>query len=61
MNDYPLALYRAGSGFEWDGKPTDMLTVADEASHKSALAEGWAAAAEYLQPPKRRAQPRKDD
>lgn len=48
---YPLALYRAGdsrNAFKWDGRMTEMLTVADSEEHEAALADGWSEAADYL-------------
>lgn len=47
-NFYPLTLYRDGSEIVWDGRGTDLLTVADKDEHDAALAEGWAEAADYL-------------
>lgn len=48
---YPLALYREGEGrdaFKWDGRMTEMLTVADSEEHEAALADGWSESADYL-------------
>lgn len=48
---YPLALYREGDGrdaFKWDGRMTEMLTVADSEEHEAALADGWSESADYL-------------
>lgn len=48
---YPLALYREGSGrdaFKWDGRMTEMHSVADSEEHEAALADGWSEAADYL-------------
>lgn len=48
---YPLALYREGEGrdaFKWDGRMTEMLSVADSEEHESALADGWGDGADYL-------------
>lgn len=45
---YPLALYRDGGQFKWDGRPTDSLIVHDLKEHDAALAEGWQEAADYL-------------
>jgi hypothetical protein len=45
---YPLALYRDGAAFVWDGRPTDTLTVNDEAAHEAAKREGWQVARDYL-------------
>lgn len=47
-NEFPKALYRTGSEFEWDGRGTDSLTVADAAEQEQAEADGWAEAADYL-------------
>lgn len=47
-NFYPLALYRDGSEFDWDGRQTDRLTVADKDAHSQAIADGWAEAGDYL-------------
>lgn len=41
MTNYPKALYRAGSEFEWEGKSFDRIQVEDEESHEAALADGW--------------------
>lgn len=48
---YPIALYREGDGraaFKWDGRMTEMLTVADSDEHEAALADGWREPADYL-------------
>ena len=44
---YPLCLYRAGGQFQWDGRPTDTLIVADESGHFKALDDGWQEAPDY--------------
>jgi hypothetical protein len=44
---YPLALYRKGGAFQWDGRPTDMLTVDDADAHSDAMRDGWMEAANY--------------
>lgn len=49
---YPLTLYRSGSAFDWDGRPTDSRVVIDEDEHLQAADEGWMEAAEYCAPPK---------
>jgi hypothetical protein len=46
VSDYPLALYRPGCEFAWDGRDTDVLIVNSEDEHLAA--EGWQTAAEYL-------------
>jgi len=46
-----MMLYRKGGEFEWDGKPTDMLCVANGNEHEDALREGWRVAADYLANP----------
>jgi hypothetical protein len=46
--DYPKTLYREGTEFVWDGKPTVSLIVANEDEHMAA--DGWKTAAEYLTP-----------
>lgn len=45
---YPLALYRDGSEFVWDGRDTDRLVVDGKSAHEAALADGWAEAADFL-------------
>lgn len=45
---YPLTLFRTGDAFVWDGRPTDMLIVADAAAHDAALDDGWRESADYL-------------
>lgn len=45
---YPLCLYRAGSTFDWDGRPTDQREAADADEHERLAGEGWAVAADYL-------------
>lgn len=48
---YPLALYREGDGrdaFKWDGRMTEMVSVADSEEHEAALADGWSDGADYL-------------
>jgi hypothetical protein len=61
---YPLALYRSGSFFEWDGRPTDSCVVNDEDEHLQASEDGWQESADYFADPKtdpetRAAEPRK--
>lgn len=46
MSEYPLHLYRAGSQFNWDGRMTDAIEVADE--DEELAAEGWVRAEAYL-------------
>jgi hypothetical protein len=46
-NVYPMMLYRAGDAFEWDGRKTDSLVVADSKEHATALATGWVEGADY--------------
>ncbi len=43
MSDFPKALYRDGTEFDFEGRTLDMLTVADKDEMTAALAEGWAA------------------
>lgn len=45
---YPLMLYRDGSDIEWDGRKVAIHTVADAEEHESAVADGWAEAADFL-------------
>jgi hypothetical protein len=49
---YPLALYRSGTAFDWDGRPTDSCVVNDEDEHLQAADDGWRDAADYHAPPK---------
>jgi hypothetical protein len=43
MNDYPKALYRQGSQFEWEGLSLDSMIVDSADAEKAALADGWKA------------------
>lgn len=54
---YPLSLYRSGSTFDWDGRPTDSRVVNDEDEHLSASDEGWLETADYFAPPKAKPDP----
>lgn len=47
-NEFPLNLYKDGSGFDWDGRPTDSLIVADAEEHAAATEGGWLLADDYL-------------
>lgn len=63
MPDYPMMLYRDGSGDPWDGRPTDRRVVEDDDDHLSASEDGWQTAVEYWasqsDEPKRRGRPPK--
>lgn len=45
---YPLMLYRNGDDIEWDGRKVGVRTVTDADDHETALADGWAEAADFL-------------
>lgn len=46
MSEYPKALIRPGSEFEWEGRLLDMRMVADADEETAARVEGWRHAAE---------------
>jgi hypothetical protein len=46
MHEYPKALVRAGSEFEWEGRALDMRVVTDGDEEAAARKEGWHAAHE---------------
>lgn len=61
-SDYPMALYRAGTSFDWDGRQTDSRVVADENEHLQAADDGWQEPADYFAPPVAKAKTKtKDD
>jgi hypothetical protein len=41
MDEYPLALYKSGSAFLWEGLQLDMLIVDDAEAASAAKADGW--------------------
>lgn len=41
MSDFPKALYREGTAFEYEGRSLDMLRVEDADEMKAAQADGW--------------------
>ena len=47
---YPKMLYRDGSEFRWDGRPTDSVVVQDAEEAEIALLDGWKLPADYLAP-----------
>jgi hypothetical protein len=47
-NEFPKSLYKDGSEFEWDGRPTDCLIVDSVDEQEAAEGRGWAEAAAYL-------------
>lgn len=49
-SDFPMMLYRDGSEFAWDRRPTDTLIVNDAEEAEIAVLEGWKIAADYLAP-----------
>lgn len=48
MTDFPKMLYRDGTEFEWDGRPTDTLVVTDNAEFEAAIDDGWLIPRDYL-------------
>ena len=51
MDRYPLALYRPGSEFEWEGRKLDILAVGDATDEALALEQGWQTAEQVLAGP----------
>ncbi len=45
--EFPKTLYRDGSEFVWDGRPTDTFTVESAEEQEIAEGEGWQEAADY--------------
>lgn len=45
---YPLMLFRDGDDIDWDGRRVGIRIVADAEDHESAVADGWAEAADFL-------------
>lgn len=50
MSEYPKALYRKGSEFEWEGLKLDGLTVNNAEEEKAAV--GWSTLDKLLEKPK---------
>jgi hypothetical protein len=48
MNEYPKAMYRPGSEFEWEGMSLDMRVVEDAQAVTEAQNEGWYLMADLL-------------
>lgn len=47
-SDFPLAVYRDGHDFDWDGRSVAHRHVTDEDALTEARADGWLPAAEFL-------------
>lgn len=54
MDEYPKALYRDGTEFEWEGLSLDMLVVDDADAEAAARKDGWASAGEEAPKPRRK-------
>jgi hypothetical protein len=53
MHEYPKALYKPGTAFEWEGVMLDETIVCDHATEVEARKHGWSDALTAIKPPAR--------